>query len=95
MAVLYQVWVPAVAVAHLIGLALLSYSLEKVSGVVSKTATRISRVFGTRKQTAPPEAACPPNTPQDLEAGQVKQAPCQLVSVHKAFAHARCQRSLP
>ena len=79
---LYQVWVPAVAVAHLIGLSLLAYSLEKVSGVVSKTASRSSRVFGAGKQTAPPEAVCPPNTPQDVEAGQVMQALRVSACVH-------------
>ena len=72
MAVLYQVWVPAVAVAHLIGLSLLAYSLEKVSGIVSKTAKRITRVFSRRTQSSLPEAICPPNTPQDVEGGQVK-----------------------
>ena len=42
MAVLYHIWVPAVALAHALGLALLLYSLEKVSGVVSKNWRRFT-----------------------------------------------------
>jgi hypothetical protein len=41
MAVLYCVWVPTVAFAHLLGLVLLVYSLEKTSGAVSKLLRRL------------------------------------------------------
>jgi hypothetical protein len=39
---LYQVAIPAIVLAHVIGLALLLYSLEKVSGIVSRTTRRLS-----------------------------------------------------
>jgi hypothetical protein len=38
----YEIFIPAFTFAHLLGLSLLLYSLEKVSGVVSKTWNRIS-----------------------------------------------------
>lgn len=46
MAVLYHIWVPAFVVAHLLGLGLLMYSLEKVSGGVSKAWKRLWRIPG-------------------------------------------------
>ena len=39
---LYQVAIPAIVLAHVIGLALLLYSLEKVSGIVSRTTRKLS-----------------------------------------------------
>ena len=38
----YAIFIPAFTFAHLLGLALLLYSLEKVSGVVSKTWNRLA-----------------------------------------------------
>lgn len=38
----YAIFIPAFTFAHLLGLALLLYSLEKVSGVVSKTWKRVA-----------------------------------------------------
>jgi hypothetical protein len=43
MAVQWDIFVPAVVFAHLLGAVLLLYSLEKVSGVVSKTWNRVTR----------------------------------------------------
>lgn len=50
MAVLNGVWVPTVVVAHLLGLVLLLYSLEKVCGIVSKV---YKSLFGHEVVPAP------------------------------------------
>ena len=51
MAVLYHIWVPAFALAHVLGVSLLLYSLEKVSGIVSKSCKRVhSRVQSVFKR---------------------------------------------
>ena len=75
MTVLYQVWVPAVAVAHLIGLSLLVYSLEKVSGIVSKTASRISGTCSRRRRATPTDSS-PYIDTRDIENGQVLFQSC-------------------
>lgn len=41
MAVLHEVWVPTVVVAHILGVILLLYSLEKVNGIVTKAWKRL------------------------------------------------------
>ena len=46
MPVHYDIWVPAVLLAHGVGILLLLYSVEKVSGVLSQT---WSRFFGRRR----------------------------------------------
>lgn len=54
MAVLWSIFVPAVVFAHVLGGVLLLYSLEKVSGVVSKS---WKRVFGRFRSSAKTEDA--------------------------------------
>ncbi|EIE27766.1 hypothetical protein COCSUDRAFT_45983 [Coccomyxa subellipsoidea C-169] len=54
MAVLWEIFVPAVVFAHVLGGVLLLYSLEKVSGVVSKS---WKRVFGRFRSSAKTEDA--------------------------------------
>ena len=57
MAVLYHVWVPAVALAHVLGLGLLLYSLEKVSGAVSKSWRRLTAGEQTTAKRLPSKRA--------------------------------------
>eukprot|EP00884_Botryococcus_braunii_P015425 jgi/Botrbrau1/2566/Bobra.0079s0051.1 len=53
MAVLHEVWVPTVVVAHILGVILLLYSLEKVNGIVSKA---WKRLFCSEIAPAPEDA---------------------------------------
>jgi hypothetical protein len=53
MAVLHEVWVPTVVVAHILGVILLLYSLEKVNGIVSKA---WKRLFCSEVAPAPEDA---------------------------------------
>lgn len=43
MAIHYTIWVPAVVLAHAVGVGLLLYSVEKVTGVLSQTLRRFAR----------------------------------------------------
>ena len=61
---LYQVAIPAIVLAHAIGLALLLYSLEKVSGIVSRTTRRLS---WKKKGATSPSAS---SAPESAEAGR-------------------------
>jgi hypothetical protein len=51
MAVRWDIFVPAVVFAHLLGAVLLLYSLEKVSGVVSKSWSRLVRRIKNASKT--------------------------------------------
>ena len=94
MTVLYQVWVPAVAVAHLIGLSLLVYSLEKVSGIVSKTASRISCTCSRRRRAAPTNDS-PYIDTRDIENGQVLLQSCLKSNCMLQYVHAERTLSAP
>ena len=60
------VWLPAVVVAHLLGCVLLLYSLEKVSGAVSKNWKRVRSLLRNRKRVD--DGAETPHEGADLEA---------------------------
>lgn len=62
---LYQVAIPAIVLAHVIGFALLLYSLEKVSGIVSRT---------TRRLSWKKKAAAPNSSSVEAEAGRVNHS---------------------
>jgi hypothetical protein len=62
---LYQVAIPAIVLAHVIGFALLLYSLEKVSGIVSRTTRKLS----WKKKGATPNASS-----AEAEAGRVNHS---------------------
>ena len=83
MAVEPAVFVPPLVVAHVLGLILLLYSLEKVSGVVSKTLLR-------RRRALPldvPDIKCvkrartPPNSEEGTLAGEEDAS----MSIHSAL----------
>lgn len=59
------VWLPAVVAAHLLGFVLLLYSLEKVSGAVSKNWKRVRSLLRNRKRVD--DGAETPNESADLE----------------------------
>lgn len=79
---LYQVAIPAIVVAHVIGLALLLYSLEKVSGIVSRTTRKLS--WKKKKANSPSSAAA---AAASAEAGRVNHSvrslqPSPTKSIH-------------
>lgn len=79
---LYQVAIPAIVLAHVIGLALLLYSLEKVSGIVSRTTRKLS---WKKKGAASPSSSS--SAAASAEAGRVNHSvrslqPSPTKSIH-------------
>ena len=71
-----DVFVPPLAVAHLVGLAALFYSLEKVTGCFSRTWRTVVLLLGLRTGPAPDDAgSSAPQTPKALPFGQFKMSP--------------------
>ena len=67
---LYQVAIPAIVLAHAIGLALLLYSLEKVSGIVSRTTRKL-----TWKKNKGAAAASSPSNAAEFRRGRARRQP--------------------
>ena len=71
-----DVFVPPLAVAHLVGLAALFYSLEKVTGCFSRTWRALVLLLGLRTGAAPDDTGTSaPPTPKALPFGQFKLSP--------------------
>ena len=71
-----DVFVPPLAVAHLVGLAALCYSLEKVTGCFSRAWRALVLLLGLRTGAAPDDAGSSASpTPKALPFGQFTQSP--------------------
>ena len=85
MAIHPDVFVPPLAVAHLVGLAALFYSLEKVTGCFSRAWRALVLLLGLRTGAAPDDAgSSAPPTPKALPLGRAKLSSRRPVALQHA-----------